>query len=363
MRPRHAGEPCKGGHPYRPMRDKRGWLRCWTCHNARSAKVAARERLDRVARFGTGDLRTLRKKPWTPKMCPVCGSAFGAKPERISEFLGQIHCSLRCAARARSRPETRQRRPPVVTGHCDLCGESASSGRNRCRRCYLAAVRHRCEVCGRETPRRFCSRRCAVAHSPRRRQSHRCRECKETFLAFPSSRRIFCSDACFRAFFARKAKVADVVCAQCGRAFRRRLEFIRRVRRVFCSQECAWRFNSGRQSPMSREGIRDRKRGSGWLRLAETVRKRDAHTCQRCGKTQAENRRRLCVDHIIPWRLFPEDDKHAANDPKNLVSLCTACHSWKTAHAEQRWLRGDVLDFKAFERSIALPSLVPGGQA
>lgn len=256
---RGPGEMCKAGHPYVLMRDKRGWNRCRTCHNARN----------------------VREHP-----CPECGAS-----TRNMTF-----CSVACAEAAQDR---------------------------------------------------------------RRRKPRPCRECGTTFApkAGRPGGRVFCSDRCFRATFARQAKVDTVACAQCGVRFKRRREFLRRSRRPFCGQACSRLFYSGRNSPMSREGITSDKRGRGWGKLAEGIRERDGFRCRRCGKPQSENGgRKLCVDHIIPWRMFADHQKVEANDPRNLAALCTACHSWKTAHAEQRWLRGDVLDFKAFEKALALDS-------
>jgi 5-methylcytosine-specific restriction endonuclease McrA len=99
-------------------------------------------------------------------------------------------------------------------------------------------------------------------------------------------------------------------------------------------------------------GGTDPKRGPNWRRLAAAIRQRDDYTCRRCGKSQAENGQRLAVDHIMPWRLFDDADKTAANDPNNLVSLCKSCHAWKTARAERKFLRGDVIDFREYEKAI-----------
>lgn len=208
--------PCRGGHPYVPMRDSRGWRRCLTCHNQRSRKNSARERAEKVARYGTHDLRRLKRHVTSPMACAQCGAAFERRTRREwpSEFRRRKYCSPACVA---------------------------------------------------------------VAHQ-------------------------------------------------------------------------------GNGGAMWRGG-EIHTRGPGWIKRAETIRRRDGYCCQRCGRHQDENGgRRLSVDHIIPWRAFTDDQKDAANAPANLVSLCTPCHGWKTAHAEQRWLRGDVLDFKQYERAIRMPS-------
>jgi 5-methylcytosine-specific restriction endonuclease McrA len=81
-----------------------------------------------------------------------------------------------------------------------------------------------------------------------------------------------------------------------------------------------------------------------WETRAEQVRARDGYRCQNCGKTQQENRRRLSVDHILPRRWFA--DPSEADDPANLISRCGSCHGKKTARAERKLLRGDIIAFQ-----------------
>jgi 5-methylcytosine-specific restriction endonuclease McrA len=102
-------------------------------------------------------------------------------------------------------------------------------------------------------------------------------------------------------------------------------------------------------------GNADPNRGGEWRRLAEQIRTRDRHTCQRCGTTQLTNGRKLDVDHIRPWRSFT--DKRQANDPTNLISLCKRCHRHKTATIERQWLKGDRLAMLQYEKAVKLPPL------
>ncbi len=53
--------------------------------------------------------------------------------------------------------------------------------------------------------------------------------------------------------------------------------------------------------------------------LKDSIRERDNHTCQLCGKTEKENGKRLAVHHI-------NYDKKDCNDG-NLISLCQSCNS------------------------------------
>ena len=53
--------------------------------------------------------------------------------------------------------------------------------------------------------------------------------------------------------------------------------------------------------------------------LKESIRERDNHQCQICGKTQKQNNQKLSVHHI-------DYDKSNLN-PDNLIALCKKCHN------------------------------------
>lgn len=73
--------------------------------------------------------------------------------------------------------------------------------------------------------------------------------------------------------------------------------------------------------------------------LKESIRIRDNHRCQICGKTQVENKQRLSVHHI-------DYDKKNLN-PDNLISLCSACHSETNGNRDywQIHLENKILKF------------------
>lgn len=71
-----------------------------------------------------------------------------------------------------------------------------------------------------------------------------------------------------------------------------------------------------------------------------------------CGKHQDAEGRRLAVDHIRPYRTFATPAE--ANSPDNLVAVCASCHGKKT-RAENRWLRGDVLDMWQYQVAVSEP--------
>ena len=67
-------------------------------------------------------------------------------------------------------------------------------------------------------------------------------------------------------------------------------------------------------------------RSSTWARLRSMVLRRDRHQCRQCGETRGQ----MHVDHIQSRRRRPD----LALDAGNLLTLCHACHSAKTARYE-----------------------------
>jgi len=61
--------------------------------------------------------------------------------------------------------------------------------------------------------------------------------------------------------------------------------------------------------------------------LREQVRSRDSHTCQLCGKTQEQNKRRLHVHHIHYDKQYCYPD---------LICLCTSCNSKVNKPSERK---------------------------
>ena len=70
---------------------------------------------------------------------------------------------------------------------------------------------------------------------------------------------------------------------------------------------------------------------SNWKQITELVKKRDHYTCQECGKTYPPFSPYLHVHHKV------ELSKGGTNDPSNLISLCTFCHTQKHTHLQKRY--------------------------
>jgi len=62
--------------------------------------------------------------------------------------------------------------------------------------------------------------------------------------------------------------------------------------------------------------------GANWLKIRESVRKRDQYKCQVCGAVESDKQHD--VHHKIPFRTFTSIDE--ANRLDNLSTLCRTCH-------------------------------------
>lgn len=151
-------------------------------------------------------------------------------------------------------------------------------------------------------------------------------------------------------------KTADVICAHCGRPFKKPTRFVKP--RNYCCRPCLW---ASRRVPEARwkdpgqiaayhrdyrEKNRERhnERGRLWARnnrekrnenqrLRRTLRSRKkaisyeawqkildryGHKCLRCGATED-----LQCDHVVPV------SKGGTDSPSNIQPLCGACDRWK----------------------------------
>lgn len=69
--------------------------------------------------------------------------------------------------------------------------------------------------------------------------------------------------------------------------------------------------------------------GKGWASARRQTLQRDGYACVMCGKSKEELGRNPDVHHIVPVRTFvetPGAEKTDAHAPRNLVTLCVACH-------------------------------------
>lgn len=253
-----------------------------------------------------------------------------------------------------------------VRPRCRRCGKAIAAGSPSrhavycSRACYaLSRTRTRprstCKVCGKPAPntlQRSCSKKCADMLRITR-ETLVCRVCSKRYRPSGNIRLKYCSRRCYDVVRSSEA-FESFKCDHCGKERHRRKVRTRPHAHRFCDRTCREKFYVGERHSHWRGGS-DPNRGAQWLKIAAAIRERDSYVCQRCGRTQAENGRRLDVDHIKPWRSF-EDEKQA-NAPENLVSLCHRCHKSKTSGAERAWLKGDRMAMLAYEKAVKLPPL------
>lgn len=122
-------------------------------------------------------------------------------------------------------------------------------------------------------------------------------------------------------------------CAYCEKRFtRERAQIKRQYKKTFCSEQCMFEYMSKIQSGENHpwwKGGRYPRFGANWDSQRKKARERDNNTCQDCGKTEAQNGKRMHVHHIIPRA------EGGNNMLDNLISLCSSCHM-KREHATAR---------------------------
>lgn len=175
-----------------------------------------------------------------------------------------------------------------------------------------------CVVCGssfyasaRRPNSMYCSLTCKGIGS---RASFHCETCgKRVEHGYRSRSKRWCSRSC--AATARRTG-SEHPCTVCGKLKYIPSGYTISTHGVFCTLAC-W----NTYQTYSPERI---FYGGRWHRQRTAALKRDNHVCQGCGILARRVRGGLHVHHIIPFKLWPDQD--SANDLANLLSLCPSCH-------------------------------------
>lgn len=244
---------------------------------------------------------------------------------------------------------------------CPTCGKDDFSStrymkvhHKRVHGVSIAGVQTECHTCGSvfrttqyqldEYDNVYCSQDCQNEqlkelegdnHPLYERVEYDCDNCGKTMERKPSRveshKRLFCSEDCrnshdelYEELPQLQRKKVEKTCEICGSGF----EVIpfREETAKYCSRECrieATRRITGEErynyKPNSGKGF-----GDGWEQLAEEIRDRDGHLCQRCGIAEGKLSRRLDVHHLRPRSEFESIEE--ANQRDNLIALCRSCH-------------------------------------
>lgn len=248
--------------------------------------------------------------------CAQCGAAYAVKPSKAHR--GETsYCSRTCYSAARVAAKI-----PLAESTCHQCGVPFT----------LAAWRLL------KGEGQFCSRACRDqgAHlartDPTKRQTKPCAVCGESFTAWASLGRQYCSNTCRgRATVGNierwRATGFETTCEQCGVTYR---TTPKQTRGRFCSRRCFGLWLGDGNAPTGADSATWRGGylpyyGGSWRRARRLARERDGR-CMDCGVTPAQNGKALDVHHLIPFRTFGRERHHEANALSNLVALCQVCH-------------------------------------
>lgn len=212
-------------------------------------------------------------------------------------------------------------------------------------------VQRTCETCGKSFTAkqkdvragfaRFCSRKCWGLY----RSIHFVGErgcnwqggeplsvCEHCGASYPVTRHLlnerkFCSQSCY---IASRPKQILVVCSICGESF----YAYPSQNKEFCSLECKGLALSGQNSPNWNGGTSFEPYPATFNKhFKAMIRSRDAHTCQICGAN----------GHSVHHINYAKDD----TSPGNCITLCRKCHgrtnynrtTWRAALAEYQMCR------------------------
>lgn len=222
--------------------------------------------------------------------------------------------------------------PPLPPMFCDNCGEEIVKDKKK--------------------GKRFCSQRCfgdwqsknkvAENHPSYKPVERTCEHCGNMFITKPSEVAKgwgrFCSKLCHYHHGS-----IECTCQQCGNSFRSPKNQVESGGGKFCSKACVHKWQKahpptrplpvmrGLDHPNFKGGYGPIYYGPNWYEQRRKARKRDKHTCQKCGITEKELGQHLDVHHIVSFRSFGyvvgENNNYLlANGLKNLQSLCRSCH-------------------------------------
>ncbi|AZE55897.1 hypothetical protein C4K03_3744 [Pseudomonas synxantha] len=272
------------------------------------------------------------------RSCPICSNQITAR--QLTKNPNKVVCSMACASILRTKKAIERN-----ARSCAGCGTEFSS-KPKSKYCSKACMTQSLR------PSHTQCRGCGVFFTPVRIHSRNKRYCTAYSAAFVP----FCMSDC-----EGKRKVQEgVSCKSCGVLFtpvrwdRKSLEFYTYPGKTTCGDECnqkAYPFTDERRKAQSARyalsghpnwqggSHRGGFRGHGWAAIAEKVREKAGRCCELCGKPEADNGRRLDVNHKIPFHQSQSKEK--ANKLSNLEALCRSCHQ-KT---DWIWRRDNAVQF------------------
>lgn len=272
------------------------------------------------------------------RACPVCSKQLTAK--QLSKNPNKVVCSMGCALALRTKKAAERN-----MRSCAGCGASYSLKPNSkycSRACMARSLR----------PGHMQCPGCGISFTPVRIHSRNGRYCTAYSAAFVP----FCMSDCE----GKRAVQAGISCKWCEALFtpirwdNASHGFYISSTKTTCSDECshkAYPYTDERRKAQSEryslgghpnwQGGSHKAgfRGHDWLAIAESVREKAGRCCERCAKSEADNGRRLDVNHKTPFHQ--SKNKLQANKLSNLEALCRSCHQ-KT---DWIWRRDNAVQF------------------
>lgn len=167
---------------------------------------------------------------------------------------------------------------------------------------------------------------CAICNKPIGVASSRLKRSKQFFC----SRKHFAQGQSER-MKGERVEYIDVPCGYCNKTLHVRKGRLTNSKSgyVFCSNKhWSWWYRDNVRGPnhWAWKGGYIPLYGPNWEEQRQGTLERDNHTCQVCGKTEAEEGRQLSIHHIVPFRDFGYERYKEANHPSNLLTVCNSCH-------------------------------------
>lgn len=162
-----------------------------------------------------------------------------------------------------------------------------------------------------------------------------CKRCGKEFSVqnhcFKKRNVQYCSAKCYR-----PENNIEVGCGFCDKRITRQASHAR-GEILFCNRLCKsqWQKKNyiGRNNPAWKGGWK-KYQGADWAVKKEAAKRRDKHTCQKCGSQDNA----LDVHHITPKSEYEKEDYKTYNQLNNLQTLCHSCHS--STHRQHEWDNG-----------------------
>lgn len=230
------------------------------------------------------------KKQSSTKVCKNCGKEFYSHNHQKDK----LFCSRKCNI------SHKQNNPKLHNKTCNFCGKSFN-------------VDHR------QINKNYCSTECRNL-SRYKNPKFLCLECGKEFIFNQNKNKKFCSYSCFRTFSDKHSTKKELSCVNCGKIFLRNPGEIKKAKRHFCSVDCRYDYNKGKNHYEWKENLHDKHYKLALKQWGIKVKERDQYTCQHCGETNKS----LLEAHHIKDRANNPDVKYELN---NGITLCITCHA------------------------------------